>query len=1030
MNTYSVAAQLKAMGADKFIRDFKNATKSVQTFVSDNEKAFESMRKVGKVAMAGGLAIGAGLGFAVKTAATFEAAMSEVGAISGATGKDMKLLEETAREWGSTTSFSATEAAEGLKYMALAGWDTQQMMGGIGPILHLAEAGAIDLGRASDLVTDSMSALGIEVKDLDGYLDMVAQTSRKSNTDIDALMEAFVVAGGTFSRFNIPLEEANAFLGVLANRGTKGSEAGTALNAIMTRLGQSTGPAADALKEMGVSAYDSEGNFRGMEVVMKDIEKAMSKMTDKEKAHYTQQLAGLNHGKSFTKMLQGLGDEYDDLKGDVENSKGALQEMRDEMKDNLQGALENLWSAIEDIAISIGDALLPYVKMATQFLQKLADGFIGLSDPMKKAIAIIAAISSVVLTVGGAFLILVGMLPMIVAGFSHVAAIFGLVKAAILAFSGPIAIVIGVIAGLVAAGIYLYKNWETVKGKMASVFQSFKPLFDRLKESVSNLKSSMQPAIESLKSAWEGLKPILILVAQVVGGVLAVSLGLTISIINGVINAVGPLIQTFAALVDFVANMVSAIVALFQGDFAGAWDYVKVAASAAVDVFMGLINTVVGFISGFVESIIDFFYGLYMTLVGNSIIPDMVEEIVEWFANMLGWLVDIVMNIVDGVVDGFKAVYEAVSDYIEMAMDIVVSVWDFINDTFKNALDFIVGLVTGDFGKMKDAIKSQMENSEKLIDNIWSAIDSFLSKILGSIWDSVKSAFTKVYDTMKNATNKARDAVSNGFNTAKNIVSNVTNGIRSAVTNGFNAARNVVTNVANGIRSAVSNGFNASRNVVSSVTSSIRSTVSNIFNSLRGIVSGAMSGVRNAVSNGIRGALNVITGMVSNFFNAGKNIVTSIANGIKSAVGKVGSAIGNVASKIRNFLPFSPAKEGPLRDIMNVRISESIASAIDSGSGVAIKAMQSLTSGLDKEAASVGDSLAFDTSGIDISRRVNSINKQAERQLTHSFDSHLNVTAKQPAYINVSIGNRDFEGFVDDISEVQDRNTMLKKSFA
>src|SRR5690625_3394064 len=438
MNTYSVAAQLKAAGADKFVSDFNNASRSVQSFVKDNDKAFESMRKVGKVAMAGGLAIGAGLGFAVKTAATFEAAMSEVGAISGATGKDMKLLEETAREWGATTSFSATEAADGLKYMALAGWDVDQMMSGIGPVLHLAEAGALDLGRASDLVTDSMSAMGITVDDLDGYLDKVAQTSRKSNTDIDALMEAFVVAGGTFERFNVPLEEANAFLGILANRGTKGSEAGTALNAIMTRIGQSTGPAADALEEMGVSAYDADGNFRGMETVMKDIQVEMEGMTDKEKAHYTQQLAGLNHGKSFTKMLQGLGNEYDELKGDIENSKGALQEMRDEMKDNLQGALENLGSAIEDIAISIGDALLPYVKMATQFLQKMADGFIGLSEPMKKAIAIIAAISAVVLTVGGAFLILVGMLPMVVAGFGHVAAVFGLVKVALVTFGGRI----------------------------------------------------------------------------------------------------------------------------------------------------------------------------------------------------------------------------------------------------------------------------------------------------------------------------------------------------------------------------------------------------------------------------------------------------------------------------------------------------------------------------------------------------------------------------------------------------------------
>src|SRR5699024_4103338 len=151
MNSYSVTAVIQATGADRFISDFKNAQKSVESFVKANEESFESMRKVGKAAMAGGLAIGDVLGFAVKTAATFEAAMSEVGAISGASAKDMKLLEETAREWGATTSFSATEAADGLKYMALAGWDVDKMMSGIGPILHLAEAGALDLGRASDL---------------------------------------------------------------------------------------------------------------------------------------------------------------------------------------------------------------------------------------------------------------------------------------------------------------------------------------------------------------------------------------------------------------------------------------------------------------------------------------------------------------------------------------------------------------------------------------------------------------------------------------------------------------------------------------------------------------------------------------------------------------------------------------------------------------------------------------------------------------------------------------------------------------
>src|SRR5690625_3492439 len=281
---------LVQVGADitDFSRKMKESNRSLKEFADANKETFDAFKKTGTLITGAGIALTAGLGKAVKTAADFESGMSQVSAVSGATGDELQALTDRARELGSATSFSAKEASDGLQYLALAGWDTTQMIDGLEPVLHLAEAGALDLGRSADLVTDSMAGLGLGVNDLDEYLDKVAQTSRNSNTDIDALMEAFVIAGGTFDRLNIPLSESNAFLGVLANRGFKASEAGTAINAIMTRLTQSSGPAADALEEIGVNAFDSEGNFRGMETVMRDVEKAMGTMTDAEKAHYQQ----------------------------------------------------------------------------------------------------------------------------------------------------------------------------------------------------------------------------------------------------------------------------------------------------------------------------------------------------------------------------------------------------------------------------------------------------------------------------------------------------------------------------------------------------------------------------------------------------------------------------------------------------------------------------------------------------------------------------------------------------------------------
>src|SRR5699024_10242395 len=384
------------VGADitDFSRKMKESNSALRDFGKANQETFSAFKTTGKIITGASTLLATSLGFAVNKAMDFESAMSQVAAISGATGSDLQMLEDKAREMGKSTSFSATEAAEGLTFMALAGWDAQTSVDALEGVLHLAEAGNLDLARASDLVTDSMAAMSIEVEDLDKYLDTIASTASNANTDIDAVMEAYVVAGGTFDRLNVPLEESATFLALLANRGYKGAEAGTAVNAIMTRLTSSTGPAADALGEMGVSAFDSAGNFRGMEAVMKDVEKELSTMTDAERAHYTQQLAGLNHGETFTAMVDGLGDEYGDLKKKVESSDGALKDMRDTMKDNLQGSLENLSSAFEEVMISIGTALIPAVEKLVGWLQSLADWFNGLSDGTKQTIAIVSALAA------------------------------------------------------------------------------------------------------------------------------------------------------------------------------------------------------------------------------------------------------------------------------------------------------------------------------------------------------------------------------------------------------------------------------------------------------------------------------------------------------------------------------------------------------------------------------------------------------------------------------------------------------------
>lgn len=351
---------------DPLRRNMRQTRADAKKTASAAEEMFGMIKKVG-VGVAGYFGAQAAIGFGkdtINTFANFEQGMANVRAVSGLdkTSNDFQLLTAKAREMGATTSKTATEAADGLQYLALAGWSTKQMLTGIEPVLRLSEAGNLDLGRASDLVTDSMAALGIQVKDLPGYLDQVAQVSRKSNTNIDMLMESFLVAGGSFKTFNVPLEEASSLLGIMANRGYKGSEAGTAMNAIITNLTSGMGQAGTAMKELGLSAFDSKGRFKGMEKVFLEVKGKIDKMTDSQKAQYIAMIAGKEHLKTFTGLLDGLGKEYGGLKKEVSAADGALNEMSETQMDTLSGSMKSLDSAIESAKISLGEILAPTVR--------------------------------------------------------------------------------------------------------------------------------------------------------------------------------------------------------------------------------------------------------------------------------------------------------------------------------------------------------------------------------------------------------------------------------------------------------------------------------------------------------------------------------------------------------------------------------------------------------------------------------------------------------------------------------------------
>lgn len=295
--------------------------------------------------------------YSINVGKSFESSMSQVRAYSGAVGEDFTALENAAKEAGATTSKSATEAADALGYMALAGWDTQQMLDGLMPIVKASEAGSADLKRTSDLVTDSMSAMGVATSDLAHYLDICTAAQSNSNTTMTALLEAYVGCGGTLRNLNVPLEESATLLGTLANRGIKASEAGTSLNSILVNLMGANKSAREAMESLGVSAWDAQGNFIGVTNTLKLLDSALEGCTEQQKAFLEAKIGGKTQMDTLQALIAGVREEYNDLYTTLENSNGALMQTADTMHDNLAGALTSMNSALEALGNEFYDYL-------------------------------------------------------------------------------------------------------------------------------------------------------------------------------------------------------------------------------------------------------------------------------------------------------------------------------------------------------------------------------------------------------------------------------------------------------------------------------------------------------------------------------------------------------------------------------------------------------------------------------------------------------------------------------------------------
>ena len=676
---------------------------------------------------------------AVSTAANFESSMSQVQATMGITKDSMSevngesvntmdTLSALAKKMGSETAFSASECAEALNYLALAGYDTQQMCDTLPTVLNLAAAGGIDLAAASDMVTDAMSALGMGVDEAGTMVDQMAKTASTTNTSVAQLGEGILTIGATAKTVKGGTAELNTALGILANNGIKGAEGGTHLRNVILSLQNPTDKAAACMEKLGVDVYDSEGNMRSLNDILGDLNTSMDGMTAAEKSNIIGQIFNKTDLSSVNALLANTGSTWDDLQQSIIDSGGAAQQMADTQLDNLQGQITILKSALEGLAISFGELLLPAIKMIVGWVQKFVDWLNGMDEGTKKVvttIALLAAALGPVLIVIGKVVSAVGTIMTIV---PKVAGVINTVKTAFAALNttmlaNPIFPIIAAITALVAAFIYLWNTnedfrqfwinlWENVKEVAIAVWEAIKNFFSAAWEAISSTAQAVWNGIKDFFSGlWEGIKTIFSTVVEVIKTIITTYFNIYKTIITTVLNAIK---TVFTTVWNGIKTVVTTVVTAIQTFITTAWNAIK----NTVTTVLNAIKTVI-------------------TTVWNAI-KSAVTTVVNAIKNVISTVWNGIKNTVSTVVNGIKntvsTVFNNIKSSISGTMGNIVNV---IKTGFNNAISFITSLPSKALQWGKDMIMGIVNGIKSCIGAVGDAVSSVANKIKSFLHFSV-----------------------------------------------------------------------------------------------------------------------------------------------------------------------------------------------------------------------------------------------------------------------------------------------------
>lgn len=857
-------------------------------------------------------------GNVIELGQNFTSTMSEVSAINGATGEDFEKLEACAREYGATTVFSASNAAEALKYMSLAGWDADQSTSALGGVLNLAAASGMELGAASDMVTDYLSAFAMEAGDAAYFADLLSYAQSHSNTTAEALGEAYKNCAANLNAAGQDVETVTSLLEGMANQGYKGSEAGTAMAAIMRDITNGMKDGAIKIGETSVAVMDAQGNFRDLTDILTEVEAATNGMGDAERAVALSSTFTADSTKGLNLILNEGMDKIAGYEEELRGASGSAEEMANIMNDNLSGDVAAMNSAFEELGLKIYDALESKLRAGVQFI---TNGVIPAIEWLG------GHIPEVTIAVSGLGAVIAAM------NWGTISSKIAMVKGALVKLAAalggvslPAIAIIAVITAVALAFTNLWKNNEEFRNKITAIWDGIKAKFDEFGQGIVDRLNALgfefEDITEVMKAVWDGfcevLAPIFEGVFQQISNILSEALDILTGLFDifaGIFTGDWDMVwqgvqEVFGAVWDFVVatfeNWISTFTSLadtvlgwFGTDWETVWTNVKTFFSdtwnAISSFFSGILTGIKTFFTDTWNAIVSFFSGILSGIYSS--VTGTMTEIHDTFTNI--W--DSITGFLSGAWETIKNIVTvgimAVKEIISAAFQIITLPFRFIWENCKDTVLSIWETIKSVIGEKIDAVKEKITTVTTAISNVASAAWNAISSTASSLWEGIKGTIGSKIDAAKEKVSTATSAItsvaSSAWSSVSSTASSLWNTISSTVSSKISAARSAVSSATSTITSVASSAWSSVSTAASSKWESVRSTISSKLSSAKSTVSSLMSGITSTMSSGLSSALSTVTGKFS-------SIYSTISSKMSAARDAVGNAINALKSKF-NF---------------------------------------------------------------------------------------------------------------------------------